>query len=68
MTPTLEELNEYFRKKNAMTNNVYEFKSKVTIEFNRVTEKFDVIKNGRILGSYDQYTPATMRADYENSK
>lgn len=47
--------------------NVYEFKSKVTIEFNRVTNKFDVIRDSQIINSYSQYTAACARADHENS-
>lgn len=50
-----------------MTNSVYEFKSKVTVEFNRVTNKFQVLKDGHIKGEYSQYTSAVIRADYENS-
>lgn len=48
-------------------NNKFEFKPRITVEFNRVTNRFDVIRESRIVGSYDQYTPARLRADYENS-
>ncbi len=47
--------------------NVYEFKTKAVIEFNRVTNRFEVIKDNQILGAYAQYTPASIRASLENA-
>lgn len=43
------------------------FKSRATVEFNRVSKKFEVIKDSQIIGIYTGFSMASYRAEQENS-
>lgn len=45
----------------------FEFKSRVTLEFNRATNKWDVIRDSQIIGSYGGFSMAAYRVGYENN-
>jgi hypothetical protein len=40
---------------------------KAKVIFNRVSQKWQVIRGDLVLGTYDGYEPAAIRKEYENA-